>query len=101
MKLNAAELAFLATWAREEKAANPYSLPAHQLQAAHQVPGVILIRAIKAWAQSEGRKDEDIFTLPTSPHLVWPWSSEEDLHTRVNGFGSGGSVAGETTVQNQ
>jgi hypothetical protein len=48
MKLRRGELAFLSAWAREERAANPYLLPAHQLQAAHGVKGVSLIRLIKA-----------------------------------------------------
>jgi hypothetical protein len=37
MRLNAKELEFLSAWAREEKAADPYVLPAHQLQAANHV----------------------------------------------------------------
>ena len=48
MKLTHDELEFLSAWAREEKAHDPYVLPAHQLQALHQVKGVTLIRAIKA-----------------------------------------------------
>src|SRR6266404_4207445 len=35
MYLNANELEYLSAWAREEKARDPYALPAHQLQAAH------------------------------------------------------------------
>ena len=63
MKLRPTELEFLSAWAREEKAPNPYVLPAHQLQAAHGVKGVSLIRLIKGWARSEARRDEDIFDL--------------------------------------
>ena len=80
MKLHTTELEFLAAWAREEKAANPWELPAHQLQAAHQVSSATLIRAIKAWARSEGRADEDIFGLSASPHPSWPWT---DSHQRL------------------
>jgi hypothetical protein len=92
MKLNRAELEFLSAWAREEKAIDPYGLPAHQLQAAHKMPGIALIRAIKAWARSEGRKDEDIFNLYDSPDPSWPWSSEQEMTERLAGGCSG--VAG-------
>ena len=78
------ELEFLCAWAREEKATNPYTLPAHQLQAAHGAKGVLLIRAIKAWARSEGRKDEEIFDLFENPSPRWPWSSPAELATRLN-----------------
>lgn len=77
MKLGTDELEYLSAWAREEKAADPYILPAHQLQAAHQVASVMLIRAIKAWARSEGRRDEDIFNLFSSTNPRWPWPSTE------------------------
>lgn len=75
MKLDPHELEFLAAWAREEKAPNPYILPAHQLQAAHGVKGVSLIRLVKAWARSERRKDEDIFDLYHKPNSTWPWKN--------------------------
>ena len=84
MSWNADELQFLCAWAREEKAHNPYSLPAHQLQAAHRAKGVTLIRAIKAWARSEGRKDEEIFSLYANPRPRWPWSSPTELATRLD-----------------
>ncbi len=73
MKLHASELEFLSAWAREEKAPDPYVLPAHQLQAAHQVKSVTLIRAIKAWARAEGRPDEDILKLRDNVRPPWPW----------------------------
>ena len=85
MKLTRPELEFLCTWAREEKAADPYKLPAHQLQAAHKLAGVSLIRAIKGWALSEGRRDEDIFSLYANPSASWPWSSEEEMIERLKG----------------
>lgn len=77
MKLRQPELEFLSAWAREERAPNPYILPAHQLQAAHRVKGVSLIRLIKAWARSEGRRDEDIFELHDNPNPCWPWPGGE------------------------
>jgi len=79
MKLKRQELDFLSAWAREEKALDPYVLPAHQLQAIHKVRGVTLIRAIKAWARAEGRRDEDIFNHCDNPNPSWPWSSEEEM----------------------
>jgi hypothetical protein len=82
------ELAFLVAWAREEKAIDPYHLPAHQLQAAHKLPGVALIRAIKAWARSEGRRDEEIFSLHASPNPAWPWASEEEMIERLTETGA-------------
>ena len=77
MKMQRQVLEYLSAWAREEKAPDPYILPAHQLQATHQVPSVTLIRAIKAWARSEGKRDEDIFNLCDNPSPPWPWSSSD------------------------
>lgn len=84
MKLEPRELEFLSAWAREEKASNPYVLPAHQLQAAHGIQGVALIRLIKAWARSEGRKDEEIFELHDNPTPSWPWPEPEKLMARFS-----------------
>jgi hypothetical protein len=84
MQWTSDELEFLCAWAREEKAANPYVLPAHQLQAANGAKGVHLIRAIKAWARSEGRKDEEIFNLYENPTPRWPWPSPTELADRLN-----------------
>ena len=89
MHLKAEELEFLSAWAREEKARDPYSLPPHLLQAAHRVRGVTLIRAIKAWARAEGRRDEEIFQLYDNPNPSWPWSSEEEMHERLTGVAAG------------
>ena len=77
MKLRPDELEFLSAWAREEKAADPYSLPAHRLQATNKTASVTLIRAIKAWARSENKRDEDIFSLCGNQNPTWPWSSTE------------------------
>jgi hypothetical protein len=93
MKPHPKELEFLSAWAREEKALDPYILPAHQLQVLHKVKGVTLIRAIKSWAREEGRRDEDIFQLYDNPRPCWPWSSEEEMVERLlavaGGHGSG------------
>src|SRR5438445_11162587 len=83
MKLQSSELEYLAAWSREEKAPDPYSLPAHQLQAIHQISGVTLIRLIKAWARAHGRRDEDIFNLFLGGNPAWPWPSEDALRQRV------------------
>jgi hypothetical protein len=86
MKLKVKELEYLSAWAREEKAIDPYALPAHQLQAAHKVKGVVLIRAIKAWARAEGRRDEDIFGLYSNPNPPWPWASAVEFRQRLQGI---------------
>jgi hypothetical protein len=77
------EIEFLAAWAREERAADPYVLPAHQLQAVHGIKGVALIRLIKAWACSEGRRDEDIFDIAHNPSPRWPWSENDGRIARL------------------
>jgi hypothetical protein len=87
MKLTTEELQFLSAWAREEKALDPYQLPAHQHQAAHKVRSVTLIRAIKAWARAEGRRDEEIFDLCDNPNPPWPWSSGEEMTARLAAVG--------------
>jgi hypothetical protein len=83
MTFRTEELEFLSAWAREERAPNPYVLPAHQLQAAHGVKGVSLIRLIKAWAHSAGRRDEDIFNLCDNNEPAWPWPGKEQLAVRL------------------
>ena len=83
MKLQPRELEYLSAWAKEERAPNPYTLPAHQLQAAQGVKGVSLIRLIKAWARAEGRPDEDIFDLYNNPNPPWPWRDAEQLAARL------------------
>jgi hypothetical protein len=88
MQFRADELEFLSAWAREEKAIDPYVLPAHRLQADHQVRGIELIRAIKAWARSEGRRDEDIFSLYANPQPPWPWSTPQELTEKLTATGT-------------
>lgn len=96
MKLGPHELAFLSAWAQEERAANPYLLPAHQLQAAHGVKGVSLIRLIKAWARSEGRRDEDIFDLHHNATPPWPWPDNELLAARLAESGTSAGSGKDT-----
>jgi hypothetical protein len=83
MKLEPKELEYLSAWAREEKAPDPYALPAHRLQATHRVSGLTLIRLIKAWARAEGRRDEDIFDLCSNSSPAWPWRSEDEFSQRT------------------
>ena len=94
MKLTPRELEFLSAWAREEKAVDPYVLPAHQLQAAHKLPGATLIRAIKFWAGAEGRRDEEIFNLYDTTNPCWPWSSVEEMTERLSAAYSAAAVTG-------
>jgi hypothetical protein len=77
------EVEFLAAWAQEERATDPYLLPAHQLQAAHGIKGVALICLVKAWACSEGRRDEDIFNVPHGYSPPWPWSENDQRLTNL------------------
>jgi hypothetical protein len=90
MSLQPQELEYLSAWAREERAPDPYILPAHQLQAAHQIPSVTLIYTFKAWARAERRRDEDIFDLFSNPNPSWPWSSEEEFRERVQAIQTAG-----------
>ena len=83
MNLQPNELQYLAAWAREEKAADPFTLPAHRLQAAHHIESVMLIRAIKAWARAEGKRDEDIFKISSTVNVPWPWLSAEQSRGRL------------------
>jgi hypothetical protein len=92
MQLKPNELEFLCAWAREEKAHDPYTLPAHQLQAANKIGGVVLIRAIKAWARATGGKDEDIFSLYDNPNPTWPWSSPQEAEERLAGIATAGPI---------
>jgi hypothetical protein len=82
MKLTHDELAFLSAWAREEWEPACYQLPSHRLQLAHGVSGAQLIVFIKAWTESEGKKDQDILGAAESPQPRWPWSTTEDFAVR-------------------
>jgi hypothetical protein len=82
MKLTQVELEFLSAWAREEWEPACYQLPAHRLQLAHGVAGAHLIVFIKAWTESEGKKDQDILGAAVNPQPRWPWSTTEEFRAR-------------------
>ncbi len=48
-----------------------------------------LIRAIKAWARSEARREEDIFGLYANPNPPWPWSTPQPLAERLVAMDTG------------
>jgi hypothetical protein len=77
------ELAYLAAWAREEREAECWGLPAHQLQGAHKVPGIAFVRLIKAWAHLENKKDEEIYTIQSKDTPSWPWLTAGSLEQRL------------------
>ena len=83
MKLTAAEIEFLSAWAREEWEPQCYQLPAHRLQLSHRVSGALLIDLIKSWTRAEGKKDQDILHAANNPSPAWPWSTPDELNTRV------------------
>jgi hypothetical protein len=83
MKLTQDELEFLSAWAREEWEPACYQLPAHRLQLAHGVSGVQFIVLIKAWAEGEGKKDQELLGAASNPQPHWPWPTQEDLITRL------------------
>src|SRR5437773_7844490 len=82
MNLTREELEFLSAWAREEWEPACYQLPSHRLQLAHGVSGGQLLVFIKAWTESEGKKDADILGAAANPQPPWPWSTAEHFGTR-------------------
>ncbi|HET6879883.1 MAG TPA: hypothetical protein VFI31_07000 [Pirellulales bacterium] len=83
MKLTHHELEFLAAWAREEWEPACYELPAHRLQLAHGVVGAHLLALIKAWTDSEGKKDQEILAVAVNAQPRWPWSTTDDFVGRL------------------
>jgi hypothetical protein len=83
MKLTLDELEFLSAWAREEWEPACYQLPSHSLQLAHGVSGATFIVLIKAWADDEGKKDQDILSAAANPRPRWPWSTNEEFDARI------------------
>lgn len=83
MNLTPDELEFLAAWAREEWEPACYQLPAHRLQLAHGVAGAQLITLIKAWTESEGKKDQEILAAAVNAQPRWPWSTTDNFVCRL------------------
>jgi hypothetical protein len=83
MKLTPDELEFLSAWAREEWEPACYGLPAHRLQLGHGVVGADLIMFIKAWTESERKKDQDILDAAENLHPRWPWSTAAEFASRL------------------
>ncbi len=83
MKLTQDELEFLAAWAREEWEPSCYQLPAHRLQLARGVTGAHLITLIKAWTESEGKKDQEILGAAVNAQPLWPWATTEEFRARL------------------
>jgi hypothetical protein len=81
--LTESELAYLASWAREEQKAECWTLPAHRLQAIHKVSGITFVRLIKAWAHQSHRNDEAIYAIPPSGRVSWPWPTPSALDQRL------------------
>ena len=83
MKLTHAELEFLSAWAREEWEPACYELPAHRLQLAHGVAGANLVTFIKAWTETEGKKDQEILGAAVNSQPRWPWPTTDDFVGRL------------------
>ncbi len=83
MKFTNSELDFLSAWAREEWELACYQLPAHRLQLAHGVAGGSLIVLIKAWAEAEGKKDQEILNVADNSEPDWPWSTAAEFAARL------------------
>jgi hypothetical protein len=83
MKLTPDEVEFLSAWAREEWEPACYQLPSHRLQLAHGVSGAQLVVLIKAWTESEGKKDLEILGAAANPRPRWPWSTAADFGARL------------------
>jgi hypothetical protein len=87
MKLTAAEIEFLAAWAREEWEPACYQRPAHQLQLAHGVSGGLFVPFIKAWTKAERKKDQEILQAADNANPPWPWSTAKEFQNRLEEAG--------------
>jgi hypothetical protein len=70
MKLKPEELEFLSAWSKEEKAPDPYSLPAHQLQAAHKVKGLLLSGLLRAGRELKVARTKKSLVFMTIPDHI-------------------------------
>lgn len=83
MKLTQEEIAYSSAWSREEWEPDCYQRPAHQLQLSHRIPGASLIDLIKAWTETEGKKDQDMLVAANNPTPCWPWKSDTEFWARL------------------
>jgi hypothetical protein len=83
MNVTQGELEFLSVWAREEWEPACYQLPAHRLQLANGASAAQLTVFIKAWAEKEGKKDQEILGVAILPQPRWPWSTASDFNGRL------------------
>lgn len=84
MKFTTRELEYLSAWAREEWEVECYRLPAHRLQLANSVRAASLGRLIKAWAQANGKKDNDIINAAMNSQPEWPWGGPDEFNARLS-----------------
>ncbi|MCI0640293.1 MAG: hypothetical protein L0Y72_12605 [Gemmataceae bacterium] len=83
MKLTTAELEILSAWAKEESVPECYERPAHRLQLAHGVTGAFFIDFIKAWTETEGKKDKALVQAANNLEPSWPWKSTQEFIARL------------------
>lgn len=60
-----------------------YELPAHRLQLAHGVTGAHMITLIKAWTETEGKKDQEILAAAVNAQPHWPWFTIDNFACRL------------------
>ena len=56
--------------------------------------GAHLIVFIKAWTESEGKKDQEILAAAVNPQPRWPWSTTEDFADRLAEAGRAPNTSG-------
>jgi hypothetical protein len=101
MRLTRDEVEFLSAWAREEWEPACYQLPCHRVQLAHGVAAAHLAVLIKAWTESEGKKDQDILPAGVNASPPWPWSTAAEFDHRLSEASAGRSPAHETGTRAQ
>ena len=83
MKLTHDELEFLCASAREEWESACYELPRPSRATGWRFAGAELILFIKAWTESEDKKDQEILAAALNPQPRWPWSTTGDFAGRL------------------
>jgi len=49
----------------------------------HGASGAELIEIIKAWTESEGKRDQEILSAAMNPQPRWPWPTAEEFRARL------------------